>query len=202
MIEGELNLLNEVLNVIKQRRSIRKFKDMQISDADLNLILEAASYAPSGSNSQTWIFTAIQNQEILRTLNEMVRQAFLNLELGEKDYPAKIAAKKRAVHENYNFYYHAPTLIVVSNIPNYPNAMADCATALENVFLAAHSLHLGSCWINQLTWLQNNQKIRDFLELLKLPKDHVICGSAAIGYIDGEMPTAPARKKDVIHIIR
>lgn len=193
---------NEIISNIKTRRSIRKYQSRQISKADLNCILEAATFAPSGSNSQSWLFTAIQNEDILLELNEVVRKAFLNLELAEKEYPAKVSAKKSAVNPNYNFYYHAPTLIVASNIPDYANAMADCSAALQNIFLTANSLNLGSCWINQLRWLDTDPSVRNFLEKLGIPKEHTICGSAAIGWIDGNIPNPPARKPNTVNIIR
>ncbi|MEN6461258.1 MAG: nitroreductase family protein, partial [Syntrophomonas sp.] len=98
--------MNETLDSIKNRRSIRKYQEKQISEEALQLILEAATYAPSGSNNQSWLFTAIQNREALRTLNQMVRHAFLEMELAENEYPAKINAKKLAQSENYNFYYN------------------------------------------------------------------------------------------------
>jgi len=201
-LERTLIVENEVINIIKTRRSIRKYQSRQISEADLNCILEAAIYAPSGSNSQSWLFTAIQNEKILLELNEVVRTAFLNLELAENEYPAKIAAKKGAANPGYNFYYHAPTLIIASNVPNYANAMADCSTALQNIFLTATSLNLGSCWINQLRWLDANPGVRDYLEKLGIPKEHTVCGTAAVGWIDGAAPKAPARKPNTVNIIR
>ena len=142
----------QVLSCIETRRSVRSYEAKQIPDDMRDEILKAAVYAPSGSNNQSWLFTAIQNRKILEDLNEQVRIGFGLLSVAENDYPAKIRAKQNAQKEDYNFYYHAPTLIVASNVPNYANAMADCSAALENMFLAAHALGLGTCWINQLTW--------------------------------------------------
>ncbi len=194
--------MNDTIRSIKGRRSIRRYQDKQIEDRDLQLILEAAAYAPSGSNNQSWLFTAIQNRDLLDTLNGMVRRAFLEMDLDENAYPAKIAAKRMAKSDKYNFYYHAPTLIVVSNAANYANAMADCSCALQNIFLAAHSLGLGSCWINQLRWLNDDAGIRSFLAGFGIGSDRVICGSAAIGYIEGDIPVAKPRKANTIQVIK
>ncbi len=193
---------NEVLDCIQTRRSVRDFKETQISEEELNRILNAAVYAPSGSNNQTWLFTAVQNKKTLEALNERVRLGFLEWQPGEKEYPAKLGARKRALNEEFNFYYHAPTLIIASNVPDYPNAMADCSTALQNVFLSAQSLGIGSCWVNQLTWLNASAGVREFLADLGIPKEHVICGAAALGYGNGEPPKAPARKEGTVHIVR
>jgi nitroreductase len=191
----------EVYRCIKTRRSIRKFKPEQIRDIDRDKILTAATFAPSGSNSQSWQFTAIQKQDVLLALNEEVREGFARLQLSNNEYPAKIRAKLGARKNNYNFYYHAPTLIVCSNVPHYPNAMADCAAATENMMLTAHSLGLGSCWINQLTWLSQDETLRKYLEIIGIPKEHVICSAVAIGYPDCENPEPPARKENTIKIV-
>lgn len=68
--------MNEVLKAIKSRRSVRAYTEQQISQEDLNAILEAATSAPSGMNYQTWHFTAIQNAAVLEELNEKIKGSF------------------------------------------------------------------------------------------------------------------------------
>jgi nitroreductase len=191
---------NEVLDAIHARRSTRSFVDQQVEAEQLETLLDAAIWAPSGGNNQTWLFTAIQNKEMLIKLNELVREGFQHW-TPDDDYPGKHAAKTASQRESYNFYYHAPVLIIASNKPNYENAMADCALALENIFLAAQSLGLGSCYINQLHWLRNDPGVRDFLFTLGIPKEHTICSSAAIGHI-GKASNPPARKPNTTRIVR
>lgn len=193
-------LQNDVLNCIQTRRSTRSFQERQIEPAQLDALLQAAIWAPSGSNSQSWLFTAIQNPVALDKLNALVKEAFQRW-VPDDDYPAKKGAKRASQQEGYHFFYHAPTLIIASNRPGYENAMADCALALENLFLAAHSIGLGSCYINQLHWLRNDPEIRDFLFTLGIPKEHVICSSAAVGYI-GKQSVAPPRKEGTVNIVR
>lgn len=72
--------MNEVLKAIKSRRSVRAYTEQQISQEDLNAILEAATSAPSGMNYQTWHFTAIQNAAVLEELNEKIKGAFAKSE--------------------------------------------------------------------------------------------------------------------------
>jgi nitroreductase len=191
---------NEVLDCIHTRRSTRQFQERQIREEELEALLDAAIWAPSGGNNQTWLFTAIQDPEILTRLNELVREGFRRW-TPDDDYPGKLNARSAAEKEGYHFFYHASTLIVAANRPNYENAMADCALALENLFLAAQSLGLGSCYINQLHWLRNDAEIRDFLFGLGIPKEYTICSAAAVGYI-GKESSAPLRKTGTIHIIR
>ena len=176
---------NEVLDCILARRSTRQFQPGQIQPEQLNALLEAAVWAPSGSNSQSWLFTAVQNREALNKINDLVREGFQRW-TPDDDYPAKQGAKATAQREDYHFFYHAPTLIIASNRPNYENAMADCALALENLFLAAQSLGLGSCYINQLHWLRDDQPLRRYMLELGIPLEHTICSAAAVGFIAKE----------------
>ena len=68
--------MNETLQTIKARRSVRAYMEQQVSAEDLNLILEAATYAPNGMHLETWHFTAIQNKEVLKELNDKIKGAF------------------------------------------------------------------------------------------------------------------------------
>jgi nitroreductase len=165
----------------------------------LDRLLEAAVWAPSGGNNQSWLFTAIQNRNILLELNELVKRGFQTW-IPDDDYPGKHHAKVNSQKEGYNFYYHAPALIIASNKPNYENAMADCSLALENIFLTAESLGIGSCYINQLHWLRNDSAVRDFLFTLGIPKEHTICSAAAIGYI-AKPSSPPSRKENTTRVI-
>jgi nitroreductase len=191
---------NEILRTIKARRSTRKFTGEQITSEQLDALLESAIWAPSGGNNQSWLFTAIQSKGVLERLNAIVREGFGRY-VPDDGYPGKHSAKEYAKRDGFNFFHHAPTLIVASNKPNYENAMADCALALENVFLAAQSLGLGSCYINQLHWLRDDAEVRKYLAELGIPREHTICSAAAIGFISKETP-APQRKSSTTNIVR
>ena len=195
-----MGISNDVLNIIKSRRSTRKFTGEQITGEQLAAMLEAAVWAPTGGNNQSWLFTAIQDKDTLQKLNEVVRIGFQTY-VPDDDYPGKVGIGKHSQTPGYNFYYHAPTLIIASNKPNYENAMADCSLALQNIFIMAESFGLGSCYINQLHWLRDDAGVRDFLFNLGVPREHTICSAAAIGHIGAVTPTPP-RKPGTINIIR
>lgn len=87
--------MNETLQTIKARRSVRAYTEQQVSAEDLNLILEAATYAPNGMHLETWHFTAIQNKEVLEELNDRIKGAFAksdDLIHGNVDIAGLIAA--------------------------------------------------------------------------------------------------------------
>ena len=146
---------NEVLENIKARRSVRAYTSQQVSEEDLQAILEASTYAPSGMHLETWHFTAIQNVDKLTELNERIKGAFA------KSDDSRL--QERGHSKTYCCYYHAPTLVIVSNEPTQWWAGMDCACAIENMFLAAHSLGIGSCWINQLGTTCDDPEVREYI---------------------------------------
>lgn len=194
--------MQNVIESIKSRRSVRKYTKEQIKDEDLYEILECAKHAPSGGNSQTWHFTVIQNKEIILKLNDYIKAAFERLEVDENTYKSIKAGKIASKNENYNFCYGAPTLIIVSNESNYSNAMADSACAIENMLLTANYLGLGACWINQITWFDNDADVRDLLTSLNVPKNHKVCGSICVGYGEGIQLKNKILNENVVTIIK
>lgn len=102
---------NEVLETIKARRSVRAYDRKQIPADDLNAILEAGAYAPSGMHYETWHFTAVCNTVKLEELNERIKGAFAKSD--DKHL------RERGHSETYCCYYHAPTLVIVSNEPKH-----------------------------------------------------------------------------------
>jgi len=168
--------MNEVLNNIITRRSVRAFTDEQIKDDDLQLILKAGIYAPSGMNRQSWRFTVVQNAQIIEKLENLIKTA-----LGR---------------EKYNMY-GCKTIIMLSNDRDNSNGLADCACALQNIFLAANSLGIGSCWINQLKTICDEPQIRSMLTQLEIPANHIVWGIAALGYPKANEPVKD-RNMDVV----
>lgn len=171
--------MNQVIENILTRRSVRKFTEEKISRQDLELILKCAAYAPSGMNKQTWQFTAVTDRKKLDELAKVIGE-----ELGR---------------DGYNFY-NADVLIIPSNIRDGYWSKEDNACALENIFLAAHSLGIGSVWINQLQQISDKPEVRRLLAEWGIPEEHVVHGMAALGYA-ATPPSQDVDKKGVIKII-
>ena len=153
--------MNEIMNNILTRRSIRKFTDEAIPEEIINDIMTAAIYAPSGKNCQTWKFTVITNIEKIQNLAKLIGQ-----ELNRSEYD----------------FYKPTVLIIPSNERESVWGQEDNACALENIFLAAHSYGIGSVWINQMQGLSDKEEIRKELRIMQIPDNHVIYGMAALGY--------------------
>lgn len=159
--------MNEVINNIITRRSIRKFTTQPISRDIIEDIVNAALHAPSGMGKQTWKFTVVTNKAAIVKLAEAIEHA--------------------TNREGYDMYEPA-AIIIPSNLKDSPWGREDNACALENIFLAANSYGVGSVWINQLSGACDEPSIRKVLDEFGIPGDHVVYGLAALGYADNSEP--------------
>lgn len=169
---------------IMTRRSTRKYLDKKVSQELLDKIIETGRYAPSGGNSQSNHFLVIQNKQIIARLVKMVEKAFSKMEITENMYRSLQNSINLSKKGGYAFCYNAPVLIIVANKKDYGNNQADCALALENMMLEDNELDLGSCYINQLKWLNEDQEILSYLQSLGMKEDERVYGSLIVGYPD------------------
>lgn len=172
---------NHILENIITRRSIRSFTDKRISKEDLEQIMEAAVYAPSGMNKQSWHFSVLQNKELITKL-------------------AHVIARQLNIQEDSYDFYSPDVLILSSNDRQDNNGLADCACAQQNIFLMSHELGIGSVWINQLKGISDEPEVRMVLNELGVPGNHIVWGMAALGY-PAENPRAKTRNKGTVHYI-
>ncbi len=178
----------EALEAIRTRRSTRAYKD-KMPDRDLiREVIEAGRTAPSGSNSQATHLLVITDGKVLEDLAGLVQREFAKMEITEDTYVSLKHSIQASKAGTYVFYYNAPVLIVTANRKGYGNAMADSACVLENMMIAANALNLGSCWINQLHWLDENEAVRSFMEKLGLKEEETITGGLILGYPEGGLP--------------
>lgn len=172
--------MNEILNNIKTRRSIRSFTDEKIPKEALEQIVEAGRYAPSAMNRQLCRFMVVQNPVMIEKL---------------------AAAIRRELNRDSSYHFYAPNvMLLVSNERSNPHGIEDCACALENIFLAAHALGIGSVWINQLKGICDAPGIRTVLNEMHLPESHIVLGMAALGY-PAEPPKEAVKRTDVVEWI-
>ena len=186
----------EAIEAIMTRRSTRKYKAEMPGKDLIEKVIEAGRYAPSGSNSQNTHFIVFNEKHILTAMADLVKEEFSKMEADQDTYVSlkhSISASKQG---DYVFHYNAPVFIVVANKKGYGNAMADSACALENMMIAANALDLGSCWINQLHWLEDNKAIRSFLRPYGLDDNETITGGLILGYADTGLPNrTPLERK-------
>ncbi len=190
------------LNIIRTRRSTRNYLNKSVEDEKLQQVLDAGRYAPSGGNSQTTHFIVITNPEVMETLIQLVQQEFAKMEVVPGMYRSMVHSIEASKSGNYVFQYHAPVLILTANQIDYGNNIADCACALENMMIMANALDLGSCWINQLKWLNENPIITEYLHSLGLDQTERVYGAMALGYADPLNRTPLKRKGNKVTYVK
>lgn len=179
--------MNDIIQNMIRRRSCRRYNGQPLTQPELEDILQAGRWAPTGGNSQNTHFLVIRDPAILEELRRRVQAAFAGMEITEGMYKSVQSSIRQSKTGAYAYDYHAPAVILVAAPHTYPNAMADCACALENMMLAATSLSIGSCWVNQLRWLNDDPAIHAYLETLGLDPAEQVCGGVALGHYDGAL---------------
>lgn len=180
----------DAIECIMSRRTTRKFKGDMPTDKEIGTVIEAARYAPSGMGRQSWHFVVIRNRDWIDRMNDRVYSYVAE--------SSKNSNLERNGEKGYSCNYHSPVFVIVSADPAYGTSEADCACALENMFLAAHAIGLGTCWINQLG-KENCEKIRDLATEVGVPEKDMIYGCCALGYPDGEPAPRKPRSESVIY---
>ena len=185
--------MNPVIETMLSRRSIRSYIDKPVEPELLKTILDCGLYAPTGHNTQLVRLFVQSKPETIAALNTIVQRELLAHVLTENDYWA--SSINRAKTPNYHFIHHAPVLISAAAPRDRANGMAECAAAVENMLLAAHSLGLGACWINQPNWFHDVPDLRALFAPLGMRDDEVILASLCVGYTSLQNPPAPPRKE-------
>ena len=169
------------LEIIRTRRSYRSYKPEQITDEQLNAVLEAGTYAPTSRGLQSPFIVAIQNEELKARL-------------------AKMNAEIMGVTTNP--YYDAPTYVLVFVPSDAPNGIQDASLVMENMMLAAHAQGLGSCWIHREREMFATEEGKELMQQWGLPEGLVGIAALALGYPDAEPSPAKPRKEGYTRVIR
>ena len=170
-----------VLNTIKNRSSCRQYKQ-DCPKEELSFILAAGDSAPGGGNTKQTKILVFTNREKIEKLSRLAQQEFASMTVTENMYKSLRSSILLSKTGKYDFTYQAPVLILCANKRDYMNSMADCAVIIENMMIAASAFQLGTCYVNQVHWLTNQESIREFLELCGLAEDEEIYGGLVIGY--------------------
>ncbi len=174
----------DMLEFIRSRRSTRKYRPEMPEREKTEAVLEAGRYAPSGGNNQTTHLIVLTDRDILTALADVVKEEFSKMEVTPGMYASMAGSIRASKTAFYHFHYDAPVLILTANRSDYGNNIADCSCVLENMMLMANALDLGSCWINQLKWLNENDAVTAFLRPLGLEEGERVYGAVALGYAD------------------
>ena len=172
---------NEAIEVLMNRRCVRKFKAEQITDAELKTVLDAGTYAPTARNMQSPVIVAVQDK-------------------AQRDAVARLNASFTG-NPDADPYYGAPTIILVL-APDDVFGILDGSAVQTNMLNAAYACGLGSCWIHRPREMFDTEEGKAMLRAWGL--DEKLCGvcSIALGYADCEHPAPKPRKADYYKIIK
>lgn len=174
--------MSEVLDKMKSRRSIRKYKTDMVPQDVLNQIIEAGLYAASGMGYQNTIIIQVTNKKLRDEISEMNRE---------------IAGMK----EGTDPFYGAPAMLIVLAKKDWRTGVYDGSLVMGNLMLAAHELGLGSCWIHRAKEEFETDWGKELLKSLGIEEEYEGIGHCALGYIDGEYPEAAKRKENRVFYI-
>ena len=163
--------MNQTIKDLETRRSIRKFKDKQLTDDDLNTIIKAGEYAPSGRGLQSAKILIIQDQEIIKRFSQW----------------------------NKLYFPGAPTILLVLADSTVNTYIEDGSLVLGNILNAAHAIGAGGCWIHRAREEIDSPQGQELLKLLGIDPKYKGIGHVAIGYpADDINPEAAPRKEDYL----
>jgi len=168
--------MNNIIQAMEERRSIRSFKPDMPLEEEIEQIIDAGLYAPSGMNRQSAIVISVTNREL-------------------RD---KIADDNRVIGgwpEGFDPFYGAPVILIVLAKKDVPTHVYDGSLMMGNLMNAAFSLGLGSIWIHRAKEEFEQDTYKKILSDLGIEGEWEGIGHCAVGYIDGENPPAPARRE-------
>ena len=170
--------MEETLQDLKTRRSCRNYKPDQISDQELDQILEAGTWAPSGMGAQSPIMVVIQDKETIQKLSQM---------------NAEVAGQP-----GIDPFYGAPTVVVVLADKNIRTYLNDASLVMGNLMNAAHAIGVSSCWVHRAKEEFESEEGKAFLKKWGIEGDYEGTGHCILGYAVKEGEAKP-RKANYIY---
>ena len=159
----------DLLELIKTRRSIRKYKDKEVSKELIMKVLEAGRWAPSASNNQPWRFVVVSDIDLIK----------------------KIGLSCTVLGVINRFVETAPVIVVIFSHAHHRWVDVDCGICAQNIMLEAHSLGLGTCFIGAF-------KRKNIKNILGIPEKARIIGLITLGYTSEEKQPTPRYEIDKI----
>lgn len=177
--------MNEMLKLMHDRRSTRAYRPEPLQEAVIQQILEAGRFAPSGMNKQLNHFYVITDPNYLADLTALV-------------------SRKMENYRDKDFRYGAPVLVLVTNQKESTTCVQDASCAMENMMLAAFSLGVGSCWINQLYRTREDREVQEKLAEIGVTPEEMPVAALALGWpaVDFPAPGEKTREPGVLGPLR
>lgn len=175
--------MNETLKVLETRRSCRNFKPDMISEEELQAVLRAGTYAPTGRGKQSPIIVAVTNKEVRDKLSEE------NRKIG--GFP-----------EGMDPFYNAPVILIVLADKEIGTYKYDGSLVMGNLLNAAAGLGLGSIWIHRAKEEFESEFGKNLLKKLGIEGDYEGIGHCALGYAAEPAQPAADRKDNYVYYVK
>ena len=173
--------MSDVLETIKSRRSIRKYKSDMVPQDKLGKIIEAGTYAATGMGKQSPIIIAVTNKELRDKLSAM---------------------NAKVMGVNSDPFYGAPVVLIVLADKSRPTYVYDGSLVMGNLMLEAEEQGIGSCWIHRAKEEFESEEGKELLKSLGIEGDYEGIGHCVLGYTDGPAPKAAPRKDSYVYYVK
>lgn len=191
----------ELLELIKKRRSIRKYQDKQVTEEDLNKILEAGTYAPNAGGGQRRMIVAIHNKDLAEKLGR------LNVSKLDRTHlsGSYVSKEQPSIIDDSNIksgFYRAPTVCIIFAQKNFLYSIPDSFCVAENMVLEATSLGISSCIVARAEDTFDNEEGKAYMKEWDVPENYIARCFVLLGYCEGEYPKGKERKENSYRIIK
>ena len=173
--------MSDVLETIKSRRSICKYKSDMVPQDKLGKIIEAGTYAATGMGKQSPIIIAVTNKELRDKLSAM---------------------NAKVMGVNSDPFYGAPVVLIVLADKSRPTYVYDGSLVMGNLMLEAEAQGIGSCWIHRAKEEFESEEGKELLKSLGIEGDYEGIGHCVLGYADGPTPKAAPRKDSYVYYVK
>ena len=183
----------DLLELMKERRTIRKYQDKQISTEDLKKIIEAGLYAPNAGGSQGTLIYGIHNKELAKKVGKLNFLPFDRSRLRG----SYVSSEQPSIIDDPNIkngFYDAPTVCVLFGQENFIYSIPDAYCCAENMVLEAYNLGIASSIIARGEETFDNEIGKELLKEWNVPEGYIARCFVILGYIDGEYPQSKPRK--------
>ena len=183
----------ELLELMKTRRSIRKYQDRQISREDMETIIEAGTYAPNAGGGQRSIIVGVRNAELADRIGRLnvarFDRSMLSGSFVSTDQPSVIDDPTMK-----SGFYGAPAVCVVFAMKNFLYSIPDAFCCAENMVLMASELGISSCVVARGEETFDNEIGAALLREWNIPETYIARCFVLLGYCEGEYPRPKPRK--------
>lgn len=191
--------MNKILETIAERRTIRNYAPRQIEAEELQQIIDAGMYAPTGGGRQSPVMLVCQSPELNEQLGRLNRRLFGKANSNGIRFVSQ-AQKSIADDDNIRSgFYDAPTVVTLFSPRQWPYGIHDCTSVAITMSLAAWSLGIGSCYVSRAEETFDSELGRQVMEQAGISSDYVARVCLCLGYPAGELgdpkPRKPGRVK-------